>query len=53
MLEVTRYSDHKSYTKKRKLQIDGWFLNVLHMLGQEKPIKLKTRLLQLTVDRGA
>ena len=35
MLEVTRYSDHKSYTKKRKLQIDGWFRNVLHILGQE------------------
>ena len=26
----------KGYTKKRKPQIDSWFLNVLHILGQEK-----------------
>ena len=36
MLVVTRYLYHKWYTKKRKAQIDGWFLNLMHILGQEK-----------------
>ena len=36
MVEVDRYLYHKGYTKKRKPQIDSWFLNILHILGQEK-----------------
>ena len=36
MLEVARYLYHKGCTKKWKQRIDGWFLNVLHILGQEK-----------------
>ena len=35
--------------QKQKQQIDGWFLYVHHILGQEKSLYWKTRLLQVTV----
>ena len=36
ILDATRYSYHKWYTKKRRPQIDGCFLNILHISDQEK-----------------
>ena len=33
--EVTMYLNHKWHTRKQKLQINGWVLNVLHILGQQ------------------
>ena len=44
MIEVARYLYHKGYTKKRKPQIEGWFLNVLHILGQEKILFLVNKI---------
>ena len=38
MLMGTNYLYLKRYTKKRKAQIDGWSLNVLHILSQEKEL---------------
>ena len=35
MLEIARYLYHKEYTKKQKPQINNWFLNILHILGQD------------------